>query len=80
MSLADKIFVNMCKDIRERDKHGGRESPPTLGRWNECLHDQKIRCGQPLRSLKRVSGNYIKKNCHQNMYGRDALDLAEKIK
>ena len=73
MSLADKIFVNMCKDILEN-------GTSTLGRWNECLHDQKIRCGQPLRSLKRVSGNYIKKNCHQNMYGRDALDLAEKIK
>lgn len=81
MSLADKIFVNMCKDILENGTSTeGEKVRPHWEDGTSAYTIKKIRCGQPLRSLKRVSGNYIKKNCHQNMYGRDALDLAEKIK
>ena len=79
MSLADKIFVNMCKDILENGT--STEGEKVRPHWEDGTSAYTIKkCGQPLRSLKRVSGNYIKKNCHQNMYGRDALDLAEKIK
>ena len=47
MSLADKIFVNMCKDILENGT--STEGEKVRPHWeDECLHDQKIRCGQPL--------------------------------
>ena len=80
MSLADKIFVDMCKDILRTGQAQRVRKSARTGKMERVPTRSKIRSGQPLRSLKRVSGNYIKKNCHQNMYGRDALDLAEKIK
>ena len=60
MSLADKIFVNMCKDILENGT--STEGEKVRPHWEDG------------------TSAYTIKNCHQNMYGRDALDLAEKIK
>ncbi len=49
MSLADKIFVTMCQDILENGTSTeGEKGTAALGGWDECLYDQKIRCGQPL--------------------------------
>ena len=80
MSLADKIFVNMCKDILENGT--STEGEKVRPHWEDGTSAYTIKkFGVVNRyDLKRVSGNHIKKNCHQNMYGRDALDLAEKIK
>ena len=49
MSLADKIFVDMCKDILENgtSTEGGK-SKTALGGWDERLYDQEIWRGEPL--------------------------------
>ena len=47
MSRADRIFIDMCKDILENGvSTEGEKSPPTLGGWKQCLHHQEIRSRQ----------------------------------
>ena len=49
MSLADKIFVDMCKDILENGTSAeGERSKTALGGWHKCLYDQEVWCGEPL--------------------------------
>ena len=36
MSLADNIFINMCKDVIENGT--SREGAPCMGRWNSGLY------------------------------------------
>ena len=44
MSRADRIFIDMCKNILENGgQYRRRKSPPTLGGWKQCLHHQEIR-------------------------------------
>ena len=47
MSLADKIFVDMCKDILENGT--STEGEKVRPHWeNERLYDQEIWRGEPL--------------------------------
>ena len=45
MSYADKVFIDMCKDILENGvSTEGEKGKTTLGGRNSCLYNQKIRC------------------------------------
>ena len=47
MSFADKIFIDMCRDIIENGCSTGKGRRfVRLGRWNPGLHSEKIRCGE----------------------------------
>ena len=46
MSLADKIFVDMCKDILENGT--STEGEKVRPHWEERLYDQEIWRGEPL--------------------------------
>ena len=46
MSFADKIFIDMCRDIIENGCSTEGEKVRPLGRWNPGLHSEKIRCGE----------------------------------
>mgnify|MGYP000876712310 CR=1 FL=1 len=79
MSLADKIFVNMCKDILENGT--STEGEKVRPHWEDGTSAYTIKkFGVVNRYDLSKEFPAITKNCHQNMYGRDALDLAEKIK
>ena len=81
MSLADKIFVNMCKDILENGT--STEGEKVRPHWEDGTSAYTIKKFGVVNRYdlsKEFPAITFKKNCHQNMYGRDALDLAEKIK
>ena len=46
MSYADKVFIDMCRDIIDNGTSTeGEKVRPVWGRRNSGVHDQKIRCG-----------------------------------
>ena len=43
MSMADEIFINMCRDILENGTSTeGEKGTPALAGWNQRLYDQKF--------------------------------------
>ena len=49
MSQADKIFIDMCKDILENGT--STEGEKVRPKWEDGsfrLYDQAVRCGKPL--------------------------------
>ncbi len=44
MSYADKVFINMCRDIIDNGTDTrGEKSKTGMGRWNTVIYDQEIR-------------------------------------
>ena len=49
MSLADHIFIDMCKDVIENGTSTeGEKVRAGVGGWHFCLYDQEIRGGEPI--------------------------------
>ena len=49
MSYADKVFINMCRDIIDNGTDTrGEKVRPVLGKRDTGVYDQKIRSREPL--------------------------------
>jgi len=49
MSLADHIFIDMCKDVIENGTSTeGEKVRPVWEGWHFCLYDQTFWCCEPL--------------------------------
>ena len=75
MSYADKVFIEMCRDII--DNGTSTEGEKVRPRWED---------GTPAYTVKKFGvvnrydpGTDTQKNRDQKLYGRAFVDLAEKI-
>ena len=48
MSYADKVFIDMCRDIIDNGVSTEEKVRPKMGGRQFCLYIEKILCGEPI--------------------------------
>ena len=62
MSYADRIFIDMCRDIIDNGTSTeGEKVRPVWEDGDARLHGQEVRGGEPVRPLQRVSGPHLRR-------------------
>ena len=48
MSYADKVFIDMCRDIIDNGVSTEGEKVRQSGGWKLCLYAEKVLCGESI--------------------------------
>ena len=80
MSMADEIFINMCRDILENGTSTeGEKVRPHWPDGTSAYTIKKVRRSQPLRLIEGISAPDASPHRFKERDGRDFVDLAAEI-